>query len=120
THYQTAGISEAQDTTSGQTFDKDGFTRNAFLADFDKQIARGLHLKPYFRYTHFTGDYDGGAFTDADSKYEAQLLTAGTQLQYSFANGSIHAYYNYDEVNRNFKDTYGEYPYVGSKNSVEL
>lgn len=120
THYQTAGISEAQDTTSGQTFDKDGFTRNAFLADFDKQIARGLHLKPYFRYTHFTGDYDGGSFTDADSKYEAQLLTAGAQLQYSFANGSIHAYYNYDEVNRNFKDTYGEYPYVGSKNSVEL
>lgn len=120
THYKTGGISEAKDTAAAGLFDKDGFTQNAFYAQFDAGVAKGFHVKPYFRYTHFKGDYDGGAYTDANSKYEAQLLTTGAQAQYSFANGGVTAFYNYDEVNRNFKDNYGEYPYKGSKNSVEL
>lgn len=120
THYKTDGISEASDTTSAGLFDEDGFTQNAFHAHFDARVAKGMHLRPYFRYTRFKGDYDGGAHTDAGNKYEAQLLTTGTQVQYGFANGGITAFYNYDEVNRNFVDTYGEYPYRGSKNSMEL
>lgn len=120
THYKTRGISEAADTTAGEIFDTDGFTQNAFHANFDTRIAKGLHVKPHFRYTHFKGNYDGGAYTDANSKYEAQLLTTGAQAQYSFANGGLTAFYNYDEVNRNFTETYGVYPYKGSKNSAEL
>ena len=120
THYKTDGISEASDTTASALFDKDGFTQNAFHANFDARVAKGLHVKPYFRYTHFKGNYDGGAYTDADSKYEAQLLTTGAQAQYNFANGGLTAFYTYDEVNRSFVETYGEYPYKGSKNSMEL
>ena len=120
THYKTGGISEAADTTAGGIFDKDGFTQNAFHADFDARAAKGLHIKPYFRYTYFKGGYDGGAYTDADSRYEAQLLTTGARAQYSFANGGLTAFYNYDEVNRSFTETYGVYPYKGSKNSAEL
>lgn len=120
THYKTSGISEASDTSSVKQFDNDGFVRNTFLADFDKRVIKSLHIKPYFRYSYFKGNYDGGAYTDADNKYDAQLLTAGTQLQYSFVNGTITAFYNYDEVDRIFTETYGEYPYRGSKNSAEL
>ncbi len=120
THYKTGGISEAADTTAGKLFDKDGFTQNAFHANFDARVAKGLHVKPYFRYTHFKGGYDGGAYTDADSKYEAQLLTTGAQAQYNFTNGGLTTFYNYDEVNRSFTETYGMYPYKGNKNSAEL
>lgn len=120
THYKTGGISEASDTTAGKTFDKDGFTQNAFHADCNARVAKGLHISPYFRYAHFKGGYDGGAYTDADSRYEAQMLTTGARAQYSFGKGGLTAFYNYDEVNRSFTETYGIYPYKGSKNSAEL
>lgn len=120
THYKTNGISEAEDTTATKSFDKDGFTQNAFNADFDAKIAKGLHIKPYFRYSYFKGGYDGGSFTDADATYKAQLFTTGAQAQYSFAGGSVTAFYDYDEVSRSFSDTYGTYPYAGNKKTLEL
>ncbi len=120
THYKTNGISEASDTTATGAFDNDGFTRNAFHANFDARVTKGLHINPYFRYAHFKGGYDGGAYTDADSKYEAQMITTGAQARYGFANGGLTAFYNYDEVSRTFSETYGVYPYKGNKNSLEL
>lgn len=119
-HYKTDGLSEALDTTSGKTFDKDGMLRNSVNADFSTRLAKGLYVKPYFRYSYFKGGYDDGAFADADNKYDAQMLTTGTQVQYNFANGGITAFYDYDEVSRNFTDAYGVYPYNGRKNSIEL
>ncbi|MFT3703527.1 MAG: TonB-dependent receptor [Agriterribacter sp.] len=120
THYQTQGISEATDTTAAKSFDKDGFVQNAFNAEFDARIVNGLHIKPYFRYAYFKGGYDDGAYTDANNQYAAQLLTTGAQAQYSFANGSVTAFYDYDEINRNFTDQYGTYPYAGNKKTVEV
>lgn len=120
THYKTDGISEAADTTAAAVFDKDGFTRNTFHATFDTRVAKGLHIRPYFRYAHFKGGYDGGAYTDTDSKYEAQMIATGARAQYGFANGGLTAFYNYDEVSRTFSETYGVYPYKGNKNSLEL
>ena len=120
THYKTDGFSEATDTTAAGVFDKDGFTRNTFHANFDARVAKALHIKPYFRYAHFKGGYDGGAYTDADSKYEAQMIATGAQAQYGFANGGLTAFYNYDEVSRTFSEIYGVYPYKGNKNSLEL
>ncbi len=119
-HYKTSGFSEALDTTSGKAFDKDGVVRNNFNADFSTRLTKGLTISPYFRFAHFDGGYDGGAFTDGDNKYEAQILTTGAQIQYQFMNGGLTAYYNYDDVDRNFTDAYGMYPYKGNKNSVEL
>lgn len=119
-HYKTDGFSEATDTTSGKSFDKDGMMRNSFNADFSTRLAKGLTLSPYFRYTHFDGGYDGGAFTDGDNKYEAQILTTGTQVQYQFVKGGLTAFYNYDDVDRSFTDAYGVYPYKGNKNALEL
>ncbi|MGN6493471.1 MAG: TonB-dependent receptor plug domain-containing protein [Agriterribacter sp.] len=119
THFKTNGFSEAEDTTSAKSFDKDGFTQNAFNSDFDVRVAKGLHIKPYFRYSYFKGDYDGGSFTDGDGKYTAQLLTTGSQVQYSFSKGSVTAFYDYDEINRRFSDAYGVYPYAGTKHTLE-
>lgn len=120
THYKTDGISEADDTTTTKSFDKDGFTENAFNTDFDFTLVRGLHIKPYFRYSYFKGDYDAGSFTDGDGKYTAQLLTTGVQAAYQFGNGALHAFYDYDEIDRSFSDLYGTYPYSGTKKTIEV
>jgi len=120
THYQTDGISEAEDTTAAKSFDKDGFSENAFNAAFDVKVAKGLRIKPYFRYSYFKGGYDGGSFTDGDGKYTAQLLTTGVQAAYQLGKGSLTALYDYDEIDRSFADMYGAYPYSGSKKTLEL
>ncbi|MFT3949518.1 MAG: TonB-dependent receptor [Agriterribacter sp.] len=120
THYQTKGISEAEDTTAAKSFDKDGFSQNAFNADFNAKLAKGLHLKPYFRYSYFSGGYDGGSFTDADATYKAQMFTTGAQAEYSFAKGALTAFYDYDEVSRTFSDSWGTYPYAGNKKTLEF
>jgi len=120
THYESRGISEATDTTAAKSFDKDGFVQNAFNAEFDAHIIKGLHIKPYFRYAYFKGGYDDGAYADANNHYEAQLFTTGAQAQYSFLHGDVTAFYDYDEINRNFTDVYGSYPYGGNKKTVEL
>jgi len=120
THYNTKGMSEAEDTTAAKSFDKDGFLQNAFNADFNVKLAKGLYVKPYFRYSYFSGGYDGGSFTDDAATYKAQLLTTGTQAEYIYSKGSITAFYDYDEVNRSFTDAWGTYPYAGNKKTVEV
>ncbi|MFT4018290.1 MAG: TonB-dependent receptor [Agriterribacter sp.] len=120
THYQTKGISEAEDTTAAKSFDKDGFNQNAFNADFNVRVAKGLYIKPYFRYTYFKGGYDGGSFTDADATYKAQMFTTGSQAEYNFGKGALTAFYDYDEVNRIFTDSWGTSPYAGNKKTLEF
>lgn len=121
THYETKGISEAEDTTAAKNFDKDGFIQNAFNADFSAKITKGLYLKPYLRYSYFKGSYDGGSFTDdASANYIAQLLTTGAQAEYGFAGGALTAFYDYDEINRSYTDSYGTSPYAGNKKTLEF
>lgn len=120
THYESKGISEAADTTAAKSFDKDGFIQNAFNADFNAKLVKGLYVKPYFRYSYFKGGYDAGAFTDADATYTAQVLTTGSQAEYKFANGGLTAFYDYTEINRSFNDEYGLSTYAGNKKTIEF
>src|SRR5690606_30081599 len=120
THYKTDGISEAADTTAAAVFDKDGFTRNTFHATFDTRVAKGLHISPYFRYAHFKGGYDGGAYTDTDSKYETNMIATCARARYVCEYGGLTACNNYDEVSRTFSEAYGVYAYKGNKNSLKL
>ena len=119
-HYNTRGISEAEDTTADKSFDKDGFIQNSFNADFNAKLAKGLYIKPYFRYSYFKGGYDGGSFTDDAATYKAHLLTTGAQAEYSFENGALNAFYDYDEINRSFSDSWGTTPYAGNKKTLEF
>lgn len=120
THFKTTGFSEAEDTALIKSFDRDGYTQNALSADFNVHLAKGLHVKPYFRYTLYKGGFDGGSFTDGPGYYHSQLLTTGTQAQCSFKNGTVTAFYDYDEISRYFTDEWGEYPYSGNKKTLEV
>ncbi len=118
-HHESKGISEAADTARVKTFDKDGYLQNGVYMNVDGEVASGLHIRPYFRYTFFKGDYDNGSFSDAANHYRSTLLSTGAAAQYDFKNGAVVAQYGYDEINRNYQSTWGASPFEGRSNTME-
>ncbi len=116
----TDGISEASET--GTTpFDKDGATQNALQASFDFKPTKSLLIKPFFRYSKFDGQYDGGAFTDdLLNTYEATLINTGAQATYSIKKGAVNFQYSYDQTDRTFDGTYGKNEYAGKFHHTEI
>ncbi len=119
-HQESKGVPEAKDTQAVKTFPKNGYVQNALSMDFNGRIAKGLHVKPFFRYSYFKGTYSDGAFAPARNRFRASLISAGTQAQYQFKEGSITALYSYDEVTRSFTSSYGTTPYDGNKHTAEV
>lgn len=106
THYSTDGISEAKDTLSTNSFDKDGFKQNAFNASVTFKPTKNFQIQPFFRFTDFKGTYDGGAFIDNRvNEYKSTLLNTGITSSIQLKKGVIHLYYAYDKTNRKFLDS---------------
>lgn len=116
----TDGISEAKE--NGTTpFDKDGASQHAFQTSIDIKPVASLSIRPFFRYTKFDGQYDGGAFADdVLNTYKATLINTGTQATYSLKKGAIHFQYAYDQTDRSFDGTYGPSEYFGKFHHAEL
>ncbi|MGZ8540166.1 MAG: TonB-dependent receptor plug domain-containing protein, partial [Chitinophagaceae bacterium] len=120
THNETKGVPEAKDTNAIKTFPKNGFVGNAVSMDFDGKIFKGLHLKPFFRYSYFSGTYSDGAFAPAQNRFKSNLLSGGSQAQYSFAKGSVTGLFSYDEVSRNYSSSFGNSLFEGNKKTAEV
>jgi vitamin B12 transporter len=116
----TDGISEASENGT-MPFDKDRASQHAFQTTVDIKPFASLSIRPFFRYSKFNGQYDGGAFTDdVLNIYEATLLNAGAQASYSLKEGAIHFQYAYDQTDRFFDGTYGKSEYFGKFHHAEL
>jgi len=114
----TEGISEAKDTLGTENFDNDGVTQNSFNANITFKPFKSFQIQPYFRYSDFDGDYDGGTATDnIENNYGSSFHNTGINSEYQLKKGSIHVYYGFDKTNRKFLDaSYGPpmtYPYKG-------
>jgi vitamin B12 transporter len=116
----TDGISEARENGTGP-FDKDGASQNAFQTSIDIKPLGSLSIRPFFRYTKFNGQYDGGAFADdLLNSYKATLINTGTQINYSLKRGVIHFQYAFDQTDRSFDGTYGKSDYFGKFHHTEI
>lgn len=120
THHGSNGISEAEDTTASKSFDKDASLQNAFQFNLDAEVLDDLHIKPFFRYSYFKGDFDNGSFSDARNTYRSTLLSAGAIVQWKFNKGFINAQYAYDEVNRRYNSSFGITDFLGDTRLGEL
>jgi vitamin B12 transporter len=117
-HQETRGISEAVNEID--TAIRNGYNQNAFSADFNAKLTENFYLKPYFRYSRYMGSIPDGAFQPAANPYDARLINTGSQAVYYFKGGSVTGIYAYDDVQRHYKFSYGEYDYAGNKKTAEL
>jgi vitamin B12 transporter len=99
--YHTDGISEATDTVPGTPSPRDGYTQHSVYAHLGWQAARGLTISPFFRYSHYDGREDGGAFAiDTEYTYQLSNLQAGLQAVLNAGKGQIHLVYSYNRAYR--------------------
>jgi len=116
----TDGISEASETGT-MPFDKDGASQNALQTSVDIKPNASLSIRPFFRYSKFSGQYDGGAFTDdLLNTYKATLINTGAQASYSLKNGTINFQYAFDQTDRTYDGSYGKSEYFGKFHHAEL
>jgi vitamin B12 transporter len=106
TRHQTDGISEAE-APAGENFSNDGFERNAISTQVSVKPLEGLEITPFLNYSDYDGDYDGGAFADADNRYEGTLLNTGARLQYNVGDFEIKEATTFTQTERKFTDDFG-------------
>ncbi len=119
-HFESKGISEAADTTTAKSFDKDGFLNNAISFNADAPVMKQVRILPFFRYSYIQGGYDGGAFTDAPDTYNSSLTSTGTALEFKYKKGLAKALFCYDKMERNYTSAWGPYGYNGNNKIAEL
>ena len=107
-HYRTDGISEATNASDTIQFDRDGAERNAVQANLDFQISQQVQFSPYFRYSAFDSDFDGGSFSDAANTNVLRLYNPGLQVKTVLKPGTLWANYGYTRTDRAFNTTFGE------------
>jgi vitamin B12 transporter len=101
------GISEAEAPAAGADFDKDGFVRNSVSTRFELPLFEGFTLEPILTYSDYDGDYDNGAFSDGDNRYEATFLNTGTRFEYNHGRYDLKGAVTYTDTERKFTDGFG-------------
>lgn len=114
-YFDTKGISEAKEPAPNSNFDKDGFNRNAFIANLGFNVTDKIKLSPYFRYSKFRGEYDSDAFTDGSEQYNASLTNTGLIGTFGYQKGVATVNYGYDKTSRDFNG----FPFFGKFHHAE-
>lgn len=119
TRNSTDGISEARPEDDRADFDDDGFEQLGIQANLGVAVTEQLRIQPFFRYTDFDGDYDGGAFTDADNRFEGEVLNTGAMVQLNTPGVRANLNYSYTNTDRIFDDVFGLSTFEGRFHQVD-
>lgn len=114
------GFSAARDPENGGTFGDDGYTLDSFYGKTEFKISNGLTVSPFLQYSRNEGEYDEGAFQDADNNYSLQLLNPGVQAKYNAERLSVQAMYNMSRTERLFETEFGENEFEGTFQNFDL
>lgn len=102
----TEGISEAE-PANGADFGNDGYERIYTSAEVGVEPIENLNITPFINYSTYDGDYDAGAFSDADNRYEADLLNTGARIRFQSGNFEIREALTFTQTERKFTDDFG-------------
>lgn len=119
-HMSADGISEAKDINNVGGFDKDGFDQNALNASVGIKVIPSLTLTPFFRYTDYEGQFDGGSFVDDNSFYTSTLINPGLSSQYKLKKGAVNFLYGHNRTDRKFDGPFGPTEYKGRFDNADL
>ncbi|WP_116126069.1 TonB-dependent receptor plug domain-containing protein [Lewinella sp. IMCC34183] len=114
-HFTTDGISEATEPAGSlEEFNRDGSIRRTLYGNLEWRPTEALTIRPAVRRAIFEGDYDAGAFADADNRYRNELWLPSLAVDYRQATWQLGARYNYAATDRVFDDaSFGESFYKG-------
>ena len=115
----TDGISEAAAENPSDKFEKDGSGSLGFQANLGYAVSKAFHVKPFIRYTDYGGDFDDGAFADAQNRYEARVINPGVQAVYQSKKSYSNLSYGYTNIDRSFQSGFGLFEYKGRFHNLD-
>ncbi|MFZ1808121.1 MAG: TonB-dependent receptor [Cyclobacteriaceae bacterium] len=119
-HMSADGISEAKDLDNVGDFDNDGFDQNTLNVSAGFKLIPSLTLTPFFRYTDYDGEFDGGSFADDNSTYTSTLINPGLSSQYKLEKGAVNFLYGHNSTDRKFDGPFGPTEYKGRFDNTDL
>ena len=114
------GVSAAENISNSGTYGDDGFLMDAFNGRIDIAAAPNMTISPTIRYTNYAGDYDGGAFMDADNEFDLRMLSPGVQFKYGTDRYNLNADYSYTRTERSFQSAFGTNEFEGRFHNVDI
>ena len=127
---KSSGFSSAYDSTGKANFDKDGFNKDAFMANYGLKPFKNTSVRFFGKYNNNHADLDAGAFQDdKDYTNHNNNAIAGAVIDYKLKKGFIRFQYNYNRFNRNYLDDstdvggfskYQKGKYNGTSNYAEI
>ena len=114
------GFSAARDPESAGTFGSDGYSLDSFFGKVDLTLAEGITLSPFLNYARNEGEYDDGAFQDADNEYLLDMLNPGIRAEVIHGNLRLNGGYNFTRTERAFVSQFGENKFEGRFHNVDF
>ncbi len=92
-------FSEAQEPEgSPVTYDKDPFNKKNALVKLGYNFSKNFDLQILAGYDEIKADYDGGAFVDANNRYNNKLTRIGISPTFKYDKGEVKWNYTYIET----------------------
>lgn len=102
---KSTGFSAAEDTTSNNNYDKDGFNQDLVGVNVSTTVAKGWKLRLFGQYDTYKADIDDASFTDdKNNTIENKNLQAGISSLYEFSKGSVTTNFNLNNTERKLTD----------------
>jgi vitamin B12 transporter len=114
------GISAAENPGDSGSFGDDGFQMDSFSGRFDITPLANLTVSPTFRYSDYSGDYDGGAFIDAENEFSLNMLRSALQVEYGSDSFRLNGDYSFTSTDRSFTTSFGENAFEGRFHNADL
>ncbi len=114
-----SGFSAALDREN-EGFDDDGISRQNGLLKLGYQFNNRFSIDFQSAYDRFKSDFDDGAFTDGDNDQETKQFRVGIRPKYTYNNGELVLNLVYNQIERDFKNAFGELFYEANNLQVDL
>ncbi|MCC5912934.1 MAG: TonB-dependent receptor [Balneolaceae bacterium] len=114
------GFSAAEDPNGTGDFEADGYELDSFYGRFDWDLTSNLTISPFLNYSNNEGEYDDGAFMDADNRYELRMFNPGVQAVYSDGPLRVNGGYNFTRTNRSFLTEFSENEFEADFHNADL
>ena len=116
-YFLTSGISQARPLA--ESFDRDGFRRFGSTVKLGYLISDRIKTRMGLVFSDVRGDFDAGAFMDAENSYNSRWIRPTFVLSYEDHQIQGELHYQYNDVDRSFDTDFGETDLAGSLHQIE-
>lgn len=114
------GFSAARSPEGGGDFGDDGYRMNSVFSRIEILAGNSFTITPFLNYSKNSGDYDEGAFLDADNSYELEMLHPGIRTEFTRGDLRVRADYGYTRTTRLFVSGFGENQFEGRFHDADI